>query len=116
MSIYYNSVGEGWFKKKDEVVSEENSELLKAGDKYLKDIQKKVLNKIDENELIIIANKIKEIKKINKLKNKDEVQDLYELMDRLIMLIDNELSGLNRFENDVISIAQMSDIISWIEE
>lgn len=111
MPVYYNSVGEGWFKRRDEVIKEsEDSEIMKSGNIFLKELQNKVLDKINESAILFIGNKIKEIKRINQLKNENEVKDLYRKVDDMIMMIDGEIKGLEDFEEKAIMIAQKSGL------
>ena len=85
MSVYYNSVGEGWFKKKDEVVNEANNE--KENDNFINKLMVKfpttslqilfeIMQKIEKNhewnedledDLLRIYNILKNRKVVNKL-------------------------------------------------
>ncbi len=113
MSVYYNSVGEGWFKNKSKTVLESDKNIVENGNKYLKEI-KNVLNDLPVQTLKNALEAYKRIIKINKIESEDDYMGLVDDVLVIKEIWDYEKS-IKTFDN-IKKLEEKYEIEDFIEK
>ena len=120
MSVYYNSVGEGWFKNKDNnVVNEanDNDKIKKAND-LLIEIKNNIINKINYEFLYDLTDAIEKLDKMSKIKNDSDVEKLLHLTDVITRLTESGEIDFKIIDNaggKIIDLIQKTDMEQYLE-
>lgn len=120
MPVYYNNVGEGWFKNKDNnVVNEanDNNKIKKAND-LLKQIKDKIVKKISYDLLYDLADAFEKLDRMSNIRSDRDVENLLELTDVITRLTENgdiDFKLIDKSGGDIIDLLQKTDMEQYLE-
>lgn len=119
MPVYYNNVGENWFKKKDEVVSEANdNEKIKKANDLLKQIKDKIVKKISYDLLYDLTDAFEKLDRMSNIRSDRDVENLLHLTDVITRLTENgdiDFKLIDKSGGDIIDLLQKTDMEQYLE-